>query len=126
MDIAEVSIRVQYASAFDISALTAIYRTTLNEYQATGSLDLLENLADETAQCISIGDITSTWRDATTADIVVLVEYTDAFDFEEVRDLFSAALEDSQSNGSLNYEGEPASQCTAIMRVDPDWVDAQD
>jgi len=126
MEIAEVSIRVQYASAFDSSALTAIYRKALNEYQAAGSLDLLESPADEKAQCISIGDITSTWRDATTADIVALVEYTDAIDFEEVRDLFFAALKASQSIGSLNFEGESPSQCTAILRVDPDWIDAQE
>lgn len=116
----------QYTSAFDLSALTGIYRKALIEHQTAGSLDLLESPADETAKCTSIGDITSTWRDAKNADIVALVEYTDAIDFEEVRDLFSPALEASKSIGNLNFEGESPSQCTAILRVDPDWVDAQD
>lgn len=122
MEVAEICIRAHYTSAFDLSALTAIFNKALGEHQAAGSLDLLETSADKAAQCTSIGEITSTWRDATTADIVALVEYTDSIDFEEVRDLFTEALQSSLSKGSLNFEGETASRCTAILRVDPDWV----
>ncbi len=64
------------------------------------------------------------------ARVCLDLDYTESFDYEDLREIFHRVLDDALAQKRLDMRGEdnaetPATriECIRIVRVCPDWVD---
>jgi hypothetical protein len=126
MATAEISLHLEYADTFEVENLLVAVKKVLGHAKDKGALNLsgAENSDSQGVEikCTGIGRI---WA---ASGITILLDYADAFDFEDLRTIIHNVFEEAMSNGDLTLlrsensesEGEEI-VCTAIGRIFPDW-----
>lgn len=60
-------------------------------------------------------------------EVTAVLEYSDAFDFEDLQALLSKVLNEAKENGSLNLAASDnhgvGVQCISVGRICPEWRD---
>lgn len=121
---ASVVMEIGYSQACDLRPISPAFHLLFEDCLAAGGLTYDATTdGGQIHECLQIGAVTAQWGESAATKLLIeaQLQYSEAFDFEDLRDLMHEVASGWYEAGALNWGAGVT--CTGVGRIDPEWLD---